>query len=427
MLGKLLKYNRIKQGKKQEDICRDICSVSYYSKIENNRINPADEVFEQLLNRLNLTSSDLEKLDYEEMKRKLINWHSLIIRKQTSEAERVRNELAEEIEYFHDSHIQLMYLLFAARFAVFKEDIHYLEELRQAISEFSLEEVPEDIKFYYEKIHTIIYIFFERYDQSRNHACLASDYSKEVVLPEEELIDHFALLGRVGLETGDYSISIDFTQRAINVYDRDYNLHLSGACRVLLARAYRKVLKFEKAIEELDKVAAISEQTQNTRLEAEVLQMRGEIYAQSNKQMDAIHCFQQSYRMRSGRERLVTIHSILQEFEKLDSGQDILSWVAHGMETISKLKNKRMLIPFDEKYELKFLYYLVSYDRVHEKDFEATVKEKILPFFEDLQDWVSIAFYSEKLGSYYEKRKEFDESLIWYKKSIQSLWARARY
>ncbi|TVP81835.1 MAG: XRE family transcriptional regulator [Alkalicoccus sp.] len=420
MLGKLLKNKRIKQRKKQEEICSGICSVSYYSKIENSKIIPAEDVLVKLMERLNLSRSDLKKMDHQEIKRNLLNWHIVIIKGNVKEALRMRTDLSEQIDYFQDQDLQLLYLLFDARLEVSNENINRLEKILEEISDFSLEETAEDIKFYYEKTLMSIYIFYEKYDKARVHACHASDYSETIVLPEEEMADMYVSIAKIALQVGDYSIAMDVAGRAIAVYDQQYNLEQSGACRVILAKAFRKVHKFPRAEKELAKAETIGLQTENRRLQAQVLQHRGELYAHMGKQMEAVHCFQQSYRMREGRDRLITIYKILQQFENIGSEQDILSWVEHGKETIADMRSSHGIIPYDERFEWIFRYYSLAYDKNETDHFEEEMKEFIIPFFTDLEDWKATASYTEKLAAYLEKEKRFDESVHWYKKSNEA-------
>lgn len=181
----------------------------------------------------------------------------------------------------------------------------------------------------------------------------------------------------------------------------------------------------KQAEQELYRAEAISSQMKLPHLQAEVFQQKGQLAAKQNKRAEAIGYFQQSYRMRAGRERLVTIHGILLEFEKMEAYQDILSWVAHGLETIAAIESERELTPFEEKYKLKFRYYLFTYGEVSGEEFEEEVISRIIPFFQDREDFISLAYYAERLAEYFEKQEKLDKSLYWMKQAVQALTKRS--
>ena len=68
MLGSVIKYERVKQDMKQELLCKNICSVSYLSKIESNSAAPSTEVTTLLFKKLgieyqhNLAGNDVKLL-----------------------------------------------------------------------------------------------------------------------------------------------------------------------------------------------------------------------------------------------------------------------------------------------------------------------------------------------------------------------------
>ncbi|NLB91017.1 MAG: helix-turn-helix transcriptional regulator, partial [Clostridiales bacterium] len=54
MLGSVIKYERLKQNMKQEVLCKNICSVSYMSKIESDTALPSEEITVLLFRKLGI-------------------------------------------------------------------------------------------------------------------------------------------------------------------------------------------------------------------------------------------------------------------------------------------------------------------------------------------------------------------------------------
>lgn len=80
-IGTYIKNERIALGLKQEYICRGLCSVSYYSRIENNIVTPSDYHLQHIFKRLNkpipstiVTSSKLDECLHDFVKAYCFNW-----------------------------------------------------------------------------------------------------------------------------------------------------------------------------------------------------------------------------------------------------------------------------------------------------------------------------------------------------------------
>lgn len=63
LIGTELKLRRIKLSKTQEYICRNTCSISYLSKIENAEIKPNPKMLEEICKRLKITKESLETIN----------------------------------------------------------------------------------------------------------------------------------------------------------------------------------------------------------------------------------------------------------------------------------------------------------------------------------------------------------------------------
>lgn len=53
-IGTILRRERLKQGLKLINVCRDLCSVSYYSRIERNEVMPDQDLLQALFERLKI-------------------------------------------------------------------------------------------------------------------------------------------------------------------------------------------------------------------------------------------------------------------------------------------------------------------------------------------------------------------------------------
>ncbi|MDL2292438.1 helix-turn-helix domain-containing protein [Acholeplasma sp. OttesenSCG-928-E16] len=65
-IGSLIKFKRMESHMTLEETADGICSVSYLSKIENNRIDPTDKYLEPLIKKLDITYCPKTNINYEE-------------------------------------------------------------------------------------------------------------------------------------------------------------------------------------------------------------------------------------------------------------------------------------------------------------------------------------------------------------------------
>ena len=58
-IGSMLKHSRLNKNLTLEDVSKDICSISYLCKVENNQIVPSEKNKPKLFERLEIKEEDL--------------------------------------------------------------------------------------------------------------------------------------------------------------------------------------------------------------------------------------------------------------------------------------------------------------------------------------------------------------------------------
>ena len=59
--GFLVRCHRLQRNYSQEGLCRGICAVSYLSKLEQGKVQAADEIYQALFHRLGIVFQENEK------------------------------------------------------------------------------------------------------------------------------------------------------------------------------------------------------------------------------------------------------------------------------------------------------------------------------------------------------------------------------
>jgi transcriptional regulator with XRE-family HTH domain len=112
--GKIIKFYREKYKLTQEQLGKDICSVTHISKIECAQTKYAPEIVNLLSNRLGI-NMELEVANFMNIKQRLLHWHDVIIMQLFEEMDQINYEFEMEeliqISEYHD-----MYQLLRAKY-----------------------------------------------------------------------------------------------------------------------------------------------------------------------------------------------------------------------------------------------------------------------------------------------------------------------
>lgn len=109
MVGFLIRNNRIKKGMSQEQLCKDICAVSYLSKIEKGIAQPNPEIVNQLFERLGMTYEESD--DFVRKYRRIIHnyFEAYFHQEETIEYE---EEIFKARKQLANSELNISYQLF---------------------------------------------------------------------------------------------------------------------------------------------------------------------------------------------------------------------------------------------------------------------------------------------------------------------------
>lgn len=108
--GKIIKFYREKYKLTQEQLGKDICSVTHISKIECDKTTYASEIISLLAERLGI-NMELEVKKLISIKQRLYNWHNAIIMELSKDIEQIHAELEEEELIKISDHYNLYQLL----------------------------------------------------------------------------------------------------------------------------------------------------------------------------------------------------------------------------------------------------------------------------------------------------------------------------
>src|SRR4030095_11753410 len=93
--GKIIKFYREKYKLTQEQLGKNICSITHISKIECNQTTYSTEIISLLSKRLGI-NMELEVKKLKNIKQSLVHWHDAIIMQLFEDMDQINSELERE-------------------------------------------------------------------------------------------------------------------------------------------------------------------------------------------------------------------------------------------------------------------------------------------------------------------------------------------
>jgi len=235
-LGEYIKKERIRQGLKQELVCRGICSVSYYSRIENNKVNPSDTYINKIFKKLNKPVPCCFKNDYDEESSRII--------KMFLDALDFRNKVQMEKSFaLVLGHENLNKRLYEFIYKVYNKNMIDLENLVKVLYAEQNYMTNEELLLFLEYLG--LYYIIKR------EFILATKYLQYGLLLQKHMqIERGSLLFRYAYALAKLNqshLSIVYSLKASEIYQRDHNLYYYVCARSLIAEGLIKLLP-ERAV-----------------------------------------------------------------------------------------------------------------------------------------------------------------------------------
>lgn len=120
--GKIIKFYREKYKLTQEQLGKDICSITHISKIECNQTTYSTEIISLLSERLGI-NMELEVSKLKNIKQHLFHWQDAIIMQSFEDMEQINSELEREV-LIEISEYRFMYQLLRARYFLMNNCLH---------------------------------------------------------------------------------------------------------------------------------------------------------------------------------------------------------------------------------------------------------------------------------------------------------------
>jgi HTH-type transcriptional regulator, quorum sensing regulator NprR len=129
--GEIIKFYRKRRGLSQEQLGKDICTTTHVSKIERGQTKYSTEIIALFSKRLEI---DIQKemQFFQDMEKKLHQWHNSIIMQRMKEVEKTKSEL-DQFPIVQSSKHAALYQLVLARYYLLKKEPQKAAEVLKRI------------------------------------------------------------------------------------------------------------------------------------------------------------------------------------------------------------------------------------------------------------------------------------------------------
>src|SRR5699024_2997227 len=407
-IGSYIKLQRVQQGMTQDELARGIVSMSYLSKIENQRAEASPDVISLLCTRLGIEIDNEKDIT---IKDKCEEWYSMLFEVNDKEEIKKRFEELNELLQTVNSNNYIMFEIHKVRyFLVMGEYDNALEQIN------SLNEISNT----FDNLHLYYWYKFKGNYNSLNGDDnqaiklyeLAEEKIKQIDLKNEEAADLYYTIAVAHSKIRNTLEAIDYAERAIEVFQIEYNFIRCAQCHIVLGISYRRIKMYNQAIKNYNLAKHLGGLEQNNQIIQLANVNLGYLHSSKGDSHSAIYYFVEVAEDPEVdlKTKLPAVTSLTKEYYSIGKLDESKLLIEKGLEVFEQLHN-------NEAFKAHFYTFMI-YKYVTEKDygkFEESLIKEVIPYLQKNKQYAFLVDFANMLGEYFEKQAKYKEALKYYK------------
>lgn len=415
-IGNIIKKERIIQQITQKELAKGICSTSYLSKIESGKQIPQDEVKQAILNRLQINlehyidEEQFLKENYPLIENAIINNDQIQIKKLLDYFKSMNLEFSNA-ENFYTFNLRLLRL-----YLMVDEPMESAVSLLNAFKTIE-ESLNNRQKFFYYENYSLYCINTKQYQSALSYLEKAGLLISKIQLSLEEKADYFYLHSTVYHKLHRTLNAIEYAQQALKLFtELNYSQQMVN-CYIRLGLSHIQNGHYHYALDIFDDSYNLCVKNNLKKNYGVIYQNLGYIYALEGDSRGAISYYRKSLAVKKNPLRiLITIHSMVKEYSKLNSVTSVETWCHKGLNLI---KSHEI-----EKEAEEYIYHFHIYKMIHHlNNFDETLFAKAIDFFNNIQDYKNVHKYAILAGSLLSEREEYKKATEYYQKATEAMYS----
>lgn len=412
MFGNLIKYERLNQNLKQTVLAKGICTPSYLSKIENNQIDPNEEILEMLLNKLKINVTSKEDLSkrYEEVYNDVVlSFKEAIINKNSSTFISSLDTYKNFALKIKNQDLYIMIQLMMFRLSLMNDDIKFNgENLKLIHKHFSKREA-----FIFNVCEGI-----ENYQNNDSRGALKSFRKSEELLAglnisEWELADFKYMYALVSFSTFNTFQAKELLSYSLSYFRNHLHFKRLIDCYVLEGLILKRGGELKQAIHSFNLAFNIANEFDYEDDLGMILHNIGHIYSLQEDYTSSKSYYMRSLEYKSSIDsKLITILNLCEDNFKYLNFENLNFWSQRGLELLPE--------SIESTYYTSFQLQLYIYEALSKNDSKSlNLLKKGVLFFETNKLYAESYKFSLILGKTFYDIGKYKQSAYYYDKCLK--------
>lgn len=407
-IGPFIKLQRTKQEMTQGELAEGIVSLSYLSKIENKKTDASPEIIQLLCNRLGIELND--GID-ENIQEKCKQWYAMLY--DVNDKDEIKSTY-KELQTVMDKSLNDSLLMFEIH------KIRYYLVLRQIDKALSKINELSEMVGSFNSIHHYYWCKFKgnynsssgEFNQALRMYKMAEDKLNQIDIEETEVADLHYSISVTNSKLRNTLEVIDYANKAMDVFQRNYNFIRCAQCHVLLGISYRRIKMYDKAIKNYNLAKHLGELNKNNQVIQLTNQNLGYLYSTVGNIKEAIKFYLYVVEDEAVdlNGRLTAITSLIKEYYNIQNYDKTKEMLAKARNILDQAK--------DNHYYQLYYYIIHTYTYAlnnEDEKFKSLVTDEFIPYLKEHGDYGNLVVYAKMLGSHFEKLGKYKESVKYYK------------
>ncbi|MEK3976846.1 helix-turn-helix domain-containing protein [Psychrobacillus sp. FSL K6-1267] len=407
-IGQLIKLERQRQNMKQEYLASGICVPSYLSRIENGLVIPSEDIQQHLLKRLNVP---LDALNNDGDEAKLSYFKSLFKSVINSRDKQKAKSLYQDVHIYIEEHPfepnRLTLLVMETRLMLMLPNCANEIHTNLAILEEFKKEMDTEQLFYLSTIQGIIAYQNNQFRQASETLTQIFTLIKSYRMEDWEMAELYYITSLAVLSESRYILAIDYVKSALSYFNQEILIERSIECLIILGIAQKHTGVIKEAVLTFEKAKDISSKIESSKFKRKLEHNLGACHSLLKNHKQALIHFQNSLNENSNPDdNIVTILTILKEYNKTSDIENAIKWLEKGLKLVELLSEKNKIFYYNHFVVYRTILY-------KEKDYINTFKS-ILKYFETNQEYKYCFIYANVFAKKLAEDKQYKLATVYY-------------
>ncbi|WP_026691355.1 tetratricopeptide repeat protein [Alteribacter aurantiacus] len=407
-IGKFVLQKRIEKGLTQEELVSGICSITYLSKLENNKLEGSEEITGLLLERIGVDLYNIEELT-SQFKQDCNHLYNAINDMNVEEAERYFQKVFSYESVIMDTELHIYIRLLSLRYYLFTKDpraYECVENLKKYKKTFDTDQL-----FYFHYFQGIYLIQQSSLNDSLREFEKAYEILQDYSLKDESVYYFLALcysrLKKVRL-------AIFFSEKAVGYFQQIFNYKRVIDIHIILGINYTRVKKYQEALDLYDHIGRLALNYKDYRLLSSIYHNVAYTHSKLKDHNKAIHYYKESlkYKDKEDQSYVNTIYYLAKEYLNVQSAIEADKQLEQGL-GLSVEKNVGM-------YYKLFILRLNNGGEVKDQDLQF-IESKVIPYLYENGDFQTLKEAYALISGVYEDQNKYKKANEYLKKLVTLL------